>query len=327
VDIEGGGNVHVYAAQDEVAHRAGPQQHWQESVVLIWWDQQHNIGGFHRIGHEPNHDGGKVALWHNLFTPQGVFRRNHFLPLRRDDHLTNGFGGGIDGYRFEYDSHCRWTLNDQEASATLQLEDFHPSMDGYTKTGSFGNDFAPHHLEVACRVRGSVTVGSNTTQIEGMGMRDHGWGPRHWQAMLSHRWAAAVFGPDLSVVVVTFQGMDDRLVKFGWVVREQRVIYARDIDVLSFIDIDGVTNRGGEVRLTLTTGEVAALRFDPVAPCVMTWHHGMACMDTLCRVTWGERVGYGDFETSSNTLKGERRPVVLAGGMSVDHGWFPATSR
>lgn len=324
MEIEGGGTVQVYEARDEIPHRAGPQPHWQESVVLIWWDEQHAIGGFHRIGHEPNFEGGKVALWHNLFTPQGVLRRNHFLPLRARDRYASGFGGGIDGYRFDYDGQCTWTLQDREASATLRLEDFHQSMDGYPKSGSFGDDFAPHHLEVSCRVRGQVTVEGKTVEVDGIGMRDHGWGPRHWQAMLSHRWAVGVFGADLSVVVLTFQGTDDQLIKFGWIVRDHRVIYAREIDVLSFIEVDGITNRGGELRLTLSTGEVTEMRFEPVAPSVLTWHHEMACMDTLCRVTWGDRVGYGDFETSSNTLKGTRRPTVLDRGMSTDCGWFPA---
>ena len=105
MEIEGGGRVHVYGPEDEAAHTPGPQPHWQESVVLIWWDARRGVGGYHRIGHEPNHDGGHAVLWHNLFTPQGVHRRNHVLPLRPEDRLANGFGGGRDGYRFEYAEH------------------------------------------------------------------------------------------------------------------------------------------------------------------------------------------------------------------------------
>ena len=323
MEIEGGGRVHVYGPEDEAAHTPGPQPHWQESVVLIWWDARRGVGGYHRIGHEPIHDGGHAVLWHNLFTPQGVHRRNHVLPLRPEDRLANGFGGGRDGYRFEYDGGCLWTLENEESSAILRLEDFHPSMDGYTKGGTFGDDIAPHHLEVACRVRGTLTLRGSRVEVDGLGMRDHGWGPRHWQAILSHRWAVGVFDRTLSFVAVSFQGIDDRLIKFGWVVRDQRVIYSRALDLVSFIECDGTSNRGGTLRMTLSTGEVFDAVFEPIAPCVMSWHHGMACMDTLCRVRSGDRIGIGDFESSSNALKGERRPAVLDRGLGAD-GWYPS---
>ena len=292
--------------------------------MLVWWDATRSIGGYHRIGHEPNTEGGKVALWNNLFTPQGIYRKTHFVPLRTADRIAAGFGGGDETCRFDYDGDCVWTVRDKELSASLRLKDFHPSIDCYPKSGSFGDDFAPHHLEVACRVAGSVTVHGTRYEVGGLGMRDHGWGPRHWRAMLSHRWLAGVFETGESLCALSFQGSDDRLIKFGWIVRGDEVIYGRDIDIVAYMACDAVSNRGGVLNMTLTTGEPVEARFEAVTPCVMAFHHGMACMDSLCRVSWGGRVGAGDFETSSNAQRGARRPLTLDGGVNLE-GWLPRT--
>ena len=50
-----------YNESDEGLHPANDNPLWQESVLLHWYDQRQGIGGWHRVGHEPNNRGGQAA--------------------------------------------------------------------------------------------------------------------------------------------------------------------------------------------------------------------------------------------------------------------------
>ena len=323
MEVLGGGSIHVFEAADEGPHRTGPQPQWQESVVLVWWDLKQSIGGFYRIGHEMNgKDGPMVSLWSNTVTPEGLFRKTTYLPLRPQDQSANGFGSGDGSLRYEHDGDIFWTLEEPDLTAKLRVESFHAGIDCYPKKGAI-SEFAPHHMEVAGRVTGSLSVKGKRYEVDGLGFRDHGWGDRAWDTLLSHRWLSGVFGPDLSFCALSWHTTGDDMAQFGWVVRHDKVIFAKQLDILAHVECDAMTTRGGQLRMTLTTGEELAVSYEAVAPSLMSFHHNVACVDTLCRIRCGERVGIGDFETTSNGQQGVRRPNRLSRGYGGD-GWFPA---
>jgi hypothetical protein len=51
-----------------------------------------------------------------------------------------------------------------------------------------GESFAPNHYEQLTKVRGTLTLGDTSTDVDGFGLRDHSWGPRSWQAPHFYRW-------------------------------------------------------------------------------------------------------------------------------------------
>ena len=69
MDIVGGGQVHEFSKTDEKPHQAGTHENWQESFVIIWYDATQNGGGFFRLGHEPNYQGGRSQIMSNIFAP------------------------------------------------------------------------------------------------------------------------------------------------------------------------------------------------------------------------------------------------------------------
>ena len=321
--VVGGGEIQVYDQADEGPHQAGPQELWQESVVLLWWDLKQSIGGFYRIGHELNHkDGPMIALWSNTISREGIFKKTTYLPLRPQDRIARGFGSGDGSLRFEHDGDCVWTLEDQDISATLRIHDFHPGIDCYPKRGAI-SEFAPHHMEVAGRVSGSLKVKGRRYEVEALGFRDHGWGVRDWASLLSHRWLAGVFGEDLSFCALSWHTVDDSMAQFGWVVKRDTVIFARKLDIVAYVECDAMTTRGGRLRMTLTTDEVVEVEFEALAPSMMSFHHGIACVDTLCRISSGGRVGIADFETTANGQQGRRQPKNLARDGISGNGWYP----
>ncbi len=317
----GGGKMHEYPAADELPHTPGKQPTWQESVVLIWWDPVNAVGGYYRIGQEPNHNGGETNIWATVHTPGESFFRNATLPLTAADKLKNGFGAGQGALTCHYDGQVVWTQKEQDLDVTLRLEDFHPAIDGYIKDGKPGlGDIHSNHVEVAVRVTGTVKAKGRTFNIDGLGMRDHGWGARDWSAVWGHRWSVGAFDRENSFCAVTMLLSSEKIARFGWVVRGDKVIYADKIDTVAYMANDCVSNVGGKTLMTLTTGEKFEVSFDPVAPAGCYYHHAVTCVDTLCRMTWGDKVGYGVYETSTNPQVGQHRPMTFEDGLGHD-GW------
>ena len=68
MEVFGGGAVVVRGPEDEGRHPVEDHPNWQESVVLVWWDLGNQVGGFFRIGHEPNDASGPAtSLWSNIW--------------------------------------------------------------------------------------------------------------------------------------------------------------------------------------------------------------------------------------------------------------------
>lgn len=230
MEVVGGSNVIEYGPAEEVRHPAGDNEFWRESVVLFWWDMSNNVGGFHRIGHEPNYrDRPIISLWNNIFTPDYICKDASTMPLREADKLDNGMGGS-DTCRFEYTDHPVWTVDAPDVKAQLHIEDCHTPVDIYPKKTDMSKDFAPNHMEVGSKVTGSLTVKGNHYQVDGLAFRDHGWGKRDWRGIVSHRWVAMSFGEKMTALVQTFQSPSNELVKFGCIIRDNKLTYAKDVD-------------------------------------------------------------------------------------------------
>jgi hypothetical protein len=83
-----------FTEADEGRHAAQEHPLWQESVLLHWYDRRQGIGGWHRIGHEPNNDGGRAAIW-SCVRPRGwQYRRCGEVTLVAEDRIRNGLRAG-----------------------------------------------------------------------------------------------------------------------------------------------------------------------------------------------------------------------------------------
>ncbi|MGQ0622894.1 MAG: DUF7065 domain-containing protein [Panacagrimonas sp.] len=320
MQIIGGGSVIEYGPGEEGPHRIGAQTLWQESVVLVWWDLAQGIGGFHRIGQEPNRaDGPHVTLWNNCWSPQHVFKRTATIPLRTSDRPANGFNCGDGTCTFEFTDHAIWRIADEGVEAELHVRDHHTPVDVYPKKGALGEDVAPNHMEVGGRVTGQFRIGGKTFDVQGLAFRDHGWGLRDWSAFVSHRWVAGVLETGDVILAVTFHSRDDALVRFGCVIREAKLTYAKSVDVVTYLEPDGLSHRGGFVDMTLSTGEALHIECRPLATGTVSWIHGIACVDTLCEIEIGGVRGICDFETTNNALRGTHQPKLAVRGI-VENG-------
>lgn len=318
MEIVGGGNVIELTREDEWHHVSDGHELWQESVLLCWWDLNNKLGGVHRIGHQPFHrDGPKVHVWNNLFAPSCVYKRTEILPLRAKDTFVTGFGGGDDSFKFEFTDHAIWTFQQKEVSGQLHVHDFHTPVDIYPKMGTLAEQISSGHLEVGSSVSGSLTLNGKHYNVEGMAFRDHGWGRRDWNILLTHRWIGATFGPDLSILANSTLLIGDVNYEFGCVMRDNKIIYTDKVDIVTYLEHDGLTHRGGHLHMELTTGEILDIELEVLQKGSVNWAADtMAITDTMCRMVYGDRIGICNFEISNNATRGRHRPTFALNGFT-----------
>jgi hypothetical protein len=323
-------NVKVYDTSHSVRQQPLTGRKWNDSTWLQWWDGRSRTGGVHRIGHEYNIEGGpNVAGWTNLITPKGVFKRVRFLPLREQDKLPNGWGAGDDTCRNEVinDEHV-WFIDDPEAavSAELRFRDFHGAFRGFPGSGKSSEQISSEHIDVAGSTTGWIVMQGERFEVNGLGLRDHGWGYRDVNLILSHRYVTGCFGPDLSFCAYAIHNASsDTIETFGWVVRGDTVHFANKVDILAYVENDSSTTRGGRIRMTLADGAVLDCELTSVAPGIMCHVHNMFNTNTLCKAIANGREGSGMFETSMNFHQGSRQPGRMVGNL-YGSGYYPGAS-
>jgi hypothetical protein len=68
--------------------------------------------------------------------------------------------------------------------------------------------FAKAHYEQHVAAKGRFTVAGETHQIDGFGLRDKSWGPRHWSAINWYRWCPMNFGRDFGMMLSIVTGAE-----------------------------------------------------------------------------------------------------------------------
>jgi hypothetical protein len=183
-----------------------------------------------------------------------------------------------------------------------------------------------HHIDVGGTVTGTITMGGRTLKVNGMGLRDHGWGKRDVNKILSHRYTTGCWGPDLSYCAYAVcNGVSDTVESFGWVVKGDTVHFAKDVDIIAYAESDSASIRGGHVRLTLPDGEVLEIEQTAVAPGLMSYFHKMYNNNTLCVATVNGRKGAGHLETSMNFYSGSRIPGRMLRALA-HNGFYPGAN-
>ena len=307
-------DVLVYEEADNLRKEPDEKPKFNDSTWLQWWDLESGCGGVHRIGHEHNLDeGAMVNSWFHLVTPAGVYKRSTYLPLRDEDKLEFGWGGGDDVCRNEIiDGEHVWTLEDPEpeVSARLAFTDWHGAFCGFPSAGRTAEDITTHHIDIAGPVTGTIDMLGRAYEVSGMGLRDHGWGHRDVGTMLSHRYVTGCFGPDLSFCAYAIHnGVNDRIETFGWCVQGETVTFAVDVDIVAHTEVDSASTRGGHIRLALADGQLIDCKLTAVAPGLASvFPNGFTNNNTLCRAEVDGRVGAGHLETSMTFHHGDRKP-------------------
>ena len=313
----------VFTEADEGLHPLGDSPLWQESVLLHWYDQEQGIGGFHRVGHEPRNQGGRAAIWSFMFDRRGwQYRRCGEQPLTPADRYPDGYGAGeLLQFRYRHGT-AHWVVNDGPLQAQLACENLFPIVDPFPPADEVAAKRFPNHFEVAGRVSGEISYEGRRVQVRGYGYRDHSWGGRDWgQGMPNHRWFTGTLAGELSFAAITAQAPTGRITRVGYVQRDGRLVHAQHVDVVAHMEPDGLTHRGGEIRLTLPGGEQVHVEFRTRAGVVFQ-RGNVVMVEMICDARGHGLRGYCDAEISTNPRAGTG-PVLAALNAVTAEGFSP----
>ncbi|MEM7361031.1 MAG: hypothetical protein AAF431_18210 [Pseudomonadota bacterium] len=226
--------------QDEYTHPIEEARNFNESMYLNVFDHAQQIGGWFRIGNRPNEGYAEVSCC--LYLPDGKVAFMFSRPKISNNKAFAAAGLKIEvvnpmkALRLEYAGKlCLLSHPEEmaspakafasnphvECSVVLDISSDSPAVGGEEIDGNGNpveqdpeNSFFRGHYEQHIRGRGSFTLmpiaeeepGPQVLKLDGLGLRDHSWGPRYWQSIEWYRWMPMNFSDEFAVVtsIVTF---------------------------------------------------------------------------------------------------------------------------
>jgi hypothetical protein len=229
--------------EDEYTHPIEAAHNFNESMYINLFDHQQKTGGWFRVGNRPNE--GYAEMSFCFYLPSGKVA---FMFQRPQIHNNDALAAG--GMKFEvieplktlrltYSGAVCLLDNPQDmenpkqafannpkvqASADITFHGMTPVYGGEA-VDEQGNpieenpeeSFARAHYEQHMTGAGQVTIGDETFSLNGLGLRDHSWGPRYWQNLYWYRWLPMVFSEQLAINVSIVQMASGRQHIWGMV--------------------------------------------------------------------------------------------------------------
>ncbi|HZP56087.1 MAG TPA: hypothetical protein VFC53_00875 [Dehalococcoidia bacterium] len=306
------------SVQDDYTHPLGPEPNFNESMYFNFFDRARRSGGFLRLGNRANEGSAEMTV--TLYMPDGSVLFQYGRPeISSNDAMDAG------GMKFEVIEPMRRLRTTYDGPAVhltdptqmadpgaafrnnprkrVQVDLVHESA-GPVYGSSGGNrkvedpekEFAKAHYEQHMRVQGTVRVDGEDTRIDGLGLRDHSWGPRYWQAIWSYRWLTINFAPDFGMMVSVVNQTPESRRESGVVVRGDTIEQITGVDIDTQFDAGGLYHRSLAARLTLASGEKLdvtgqVMSFIPLRNRrgQQTTHVGEGMTEFRC----GDHIGYG----------------------------------
>jgi hypothetical protein len=253
-------------------------------------------------------------MWSGLVTSDGRRWRQlrDGLPLIAEDRSEKRFGSGSTAFVDAGGGAMGLQVRDSDAEVDLEFTGFYDAMPVWNSAEAhdIAAQIAPNHGEASGRAVGTVRLGDQRFEVDALFHRDHSWGPRDWSNIVSHRWFVGTFGRRLSFSAVILQGPGYRWIRSGAVVRHGEVTHASSVDIVPFIEADGVSHRGGETVWTLETGEILRMRLTTMDGVIVRQQSFLAVEGIgEVRLDGSDEVGFCDLEMSNGV---GHRPVTQA---------------
>jgi hypothetical protein len=305
--------------EDDYTHPLGEEPNFNESMYFNFFDPSQSIGGFVRLGNRANEGRAEMTICIYLADGRVLFNFKR-APIDHNDAFD---AGGMKFEVIEPTERLRTTysgraseLSDARAMSdpakafknsprrNIELDLEHRAsgpMYGGSKDNSEAdleaeNQFAKAHYEQHMKVSGTISIDDETIEINGYGLRDHSWGPRHWQAIESYEWLTMNFGPDFGAMVSIVRRDADNQKQGGVVVRNGEIALIKKAEIEGEFEENGLYHTGVNVKIETHDGEKLEIRGDVKGFIPlrnrregMVTHIGEGMTEWRC----GDQVGYG----------------------------------
>lgn len=291
----------------DILHPAGAGKEWSESFYFNVYDQANDLCMFMRIGLKPNHDERSAFCF--LMMPDGSV-----VGIKDQE----PFGSGTldaKGLSFEVvEPDRRWKIGFNGHMARMtekgpvpvpvsfvlafearnEVFDYRECVDSEGERMS--QEVASEHLEQFGRLTGSLMVGEEQFDINGLGERDHSWGVRDWNAPKMWIWLTAQFS-DRVALNVTKLFVEQGEVSAGYFHINGKNLPLVKADIRTVLDPDGtprslamslVDSNGGKHKVTAEVLRMVAMPFPGRDGKTMSVMH-----ETLAEYDFNGQKGYG----------------------------------
>ncbi|MFL2935412.1 MAG: hypothetical protein ACJZ7Z_01675 [Myxococcota bacterium] len=276
------GNI---TAEDDFTHPVGEETNFNESMYFNFFDPKKSLGGFVRLGNRANE--GRAEMTVCVFLPDG---RVLFSFNRAQIDNNDAFDAG--GLRFEvldpseklrttYEGRVIELENARELSdparafsdsprRTLSLDLEHTAcgpMYGSAKSKAeeerdASKQFGKAHYEQHMSVKGQLKIEDEVLEIDGLGLRDHSWGPRYWQAIHGYEWLTMNFSPDFGAMISVIRRDPESEKAAGVIIRGDELLLIKDVTIKTEYEENGLYHKGLDVTVETHEGETLEIRGD-----------------------------------------------------------------
>jgi hypothetical protein len=215
------------APEDEYTHVPDAAANYNESMYFNVFDPDRKVGGWFRIGNRPNEGYAEISVC--LYLPDGRIGFMFAKPKITDNAAMNAGGLKVEviepfkKLRVTYDGKAVLLARPHEmadpskafrenpvlpCTVELDYEGVSPMFGGETVKADGApleidpeKSFAKAHYEQHMAAKGRFSIGGESFELSGFGLRDKSWGPRHWQAINWYRWCPMNFGRDFAMMI------------------------------------------------------------------------------------------------------------------------------
>ncbi|MBS0410633.1 MAG: hypothetical protein JSR86_12015 [Proteobacteria bacterium] len=232
--------------QDEYTHTPDAAANYNESMYFNVFDHGSKAGGWFRIGNRPNEGYAEMSVC--LYLPDG--RIGFMFGRPKIEHNKELNAGGLKIEVVEPFKKLRVTYSGKVCLMKRPFDMADPSkafrenptlpceveLDYEGVSPMFGGEtvrvdgkpmnidpeksFAKAHYEQHVAAKGFIKIGEERFEIDGYGLRDKSWGPRHWSAINWYRWCPMNFGRDFGMMLSIVTGEDGKPRQGGMVFRD-----------------------------------------------------------------------------------------------------------
>jgi len=271
--------------EDDYTHELGPEPNFNESMYFNFFDTKESLGGFVRLGNRANEGSAEMTVC--LYLPDGrvlfTFRRApiddnaafdagglRFEVLEPSQKLRTLYGGKLLALAEPREMADPSRAFRDNPTLPVQIDLVHDAVgpmygqshDQKESDTPADQQFAKAHYEQHMHVTGSLTIDDRSYEIDGYGLRDHSWGPRHWQAIHSYEWLTMNFGPGMGamVSVIRRDETDEGVRRGGVLIRDGKMEPIVDAQIEADYEENGLYHE--QVRATVTTAAGETLEIE-----------------------------------------------------------------
>jgi hypothetical protein len=282
----------VLLTQDDLMHPNTGESNFNESAYYNFFDRTQRLGGFIRLGNRANE--GYAEMTTCLYLPDGIVGFMFQRPEIKNNNAHDAGGAKFEvvkpfeHHRVSYNGKVCILKNPLEMAdpakafksnpysrAKLEI-DYRATSPGWggelrekrgaewvspETAGDPEAQFAKGHLEQLGHATGTLVLSADRKdrefKIDALGLRDHSWGPRYWQAPKYYRWLTMNFDENLGGMATITVNRDGSERPGGFIARKgQPFVNIVKVDVQT--EFVGEQQLHDKIKLTCGTTDGAA---------------------------------------------------------------------